>query len=276
MLYGWLEVGLSNNTLFKSEVDQDIVLRTIYNNKIIFGNTDGINADAAVYIQGNNVGIKKIPETNVSLDVNGFCIFKSAQVGLSNLPTSLSLNGEFIIKDQSKSPSQVVGEPMQFNIKNSNEILEFNYNNSNRVTITNGNGIKLNDNVYVMKDIFANTFNMTSDIRFKTDIIKTNQDKDVETLQNLKVRDFEFTQQPGRKFKGFIAQEVEEIFPQVIVEKTGYTPDKILTTDIRTIDTNQILALNTSVIQNLLKRISALEAKISGNQEIPPTQNCTI
>lgn len=265
MLYGWLEVGLSNNMLFKNEVDQDIVLRTIYNNKIIFGNTDGINADAAVYVQGNNVGMKKTPDINVSLDVNGFSVFKSAQVGLSNLPTSLSLNGELIIKDQSKSPSQVSGLPMQFNIKNSNETLTFNYNNSNRLTVTNGNGITLNDNVYISNDVFANTFNMTSDVRFKTDIIKTNQDEDVQILQNLKVRDFEFIQHPGRIFKGFIAQEVEEIFPQVIVEKTGYTPDKVLTTDIRTIDTNQILALNTSVIQNLLKRISSLEAKMSGN-----------
>ena len=44
MLYGWIEIGASNDTLFANEVPQDIIVRTIYDNKIILGNTDGIRA----------------------------------------------------------------------------------------------------------------------------------------------------------------------------------------------------------------------------------------
>ena len=271
MLYGWLEVGLSNNMLFKNELDQDIVMRTIYNNKIIIANTDGINADAAMYIQGNNVGMKKIPEQNVSLDVNGLAVLKSAQVGLSNQPTTLSLNGEFIMKDQSQSPDKVAGSPMQLSIRNSNQATDITYDGISRIKVTNSNGITLNDNVYISNDAFANTFNLTSDSRFKNVVSLSDGADDAHILQNLIVKNYELHSAPGRIFKGFIAQEVEDIFPQVIVEKAGYTPDGSLTTDIRTIDAFQITALNTSVIKNILHRLAIIEADLKqrGTQ-----QNC--
>ena len=245
MLYGWIEVGASNNTLFSNEVDQDIILRTIYNNKIILGNTDGTSAKAAVYILGNNVGFKKVPQSNVALDVDGFAVLKSAQVGISNLPTFLSLNGDFIVKDITKNydPS------MQMVVTNSNAGIEFKYNGVKRFKMTDGLGIDLNDNIYVTNDVYANAYHLTSDSRFKKNIISSDPVKDLDILEQLRVTDYELLANPGKPVKGFIAQNVEHIFPQAVTEIQ----------DKKTLDINQITAINTSVLQSLIKRIQKLE-----------------
>jgi hypothetical protein len=245
MLYGWIEVGLSNNTLFRNEVDQDIILRTIYNNKIILGNTDGTTVDAAIYILGNNVGIKKVPQSNVALDVDGLTVLKSLQVGISNLPTQLALNGDLLIKDKSKD----FDDGMQLMVTNDNNAIEYKYNGVNRLRMTDGNGIDLHDNVYVTNDVYANAYHLTSDSRFKQNILPSIPKRDIRTLEKLQVKNYELISNPGRIVKGFIAQEVEEVFPQAITERG----------DKKTIDINQIVALNTSVIQSLMKRLDDME-----------------
>lgn len=245
MLYGWIEVGASNNTLFSNEVDQDIILRTIYNNKIIIGNTDGISAKAAVYVVGNNVGMKKVPQSNVSLDVDGFAVLKSAQVGISNLPTYLCLNGDFIVKDITKNydPS------MQMVITNSNAQIEFKYNGIKRFKMSDGQGIDLNDNIYVTNDVYANAYHLTSDSRFKQNITQSCPKADTHIIQSLQISDYQLINNPDRQIKGFIAQNIEQVLPQAVTE-VG---------DKKTIDINQITAVNSSVIQDLLKRISKIE-----------------
>jgi hypothetical protein len=248
MLYGWIEVGLSNNTLFSNEVDQDIILRTIYSNKIILGNTDGTAANAAIYILGNNVGLKKVPQSNVALDVDGAAVLKSLQVGISNLPTQLALNGDLIIKDK----AQNFGNAMQLMVTNNNAAIDYMYNGVNRVKMTDGQGITLNDNVFVTNDVYANAYHLTSDLRFKQNISPTIPKRDMKTLQKLQVKDYELIVNPGNRVKGFIAQEVEEVFPQAITD-CG---------DKKTIDINQITALNTSVLQSVLKRLDELECEV--------------
>ena len=255
MLYGWIEVGLSNNTLFRNETDQDIIVRTIYNNKIILGNTNGTSADAALYILGNNVGIKKVPESNVLLDVDGFSVLKSLQVGLSNNPTEFTLNGDMILKDKARN----FDSNMELKCINNNNYFEMYYNNVKRVKITDGLGIDLNDNVYITNDVFANAFQLTSDERFKQNIVNTTCSNDIDILKQIQVKDFQMIAHPEKPVKGFIAQQIESIFPQAILEKKGYIETKGILNDIKTIDTNQILALNTSVLQSLLSRIETLE-----------------
>lgn len=255
MLYGWIEVGLSNNTLFRNETDQDIIVRTIYNNKIILGNTNGTSADAALYILGNNVGIKKVPDSNVLLDVDGFSVLKSLQVGLSNNPTEFTLNGDMILKDKARN----FDSNMELKCINNNNYFEMYYNNVKRVKITDGLGIDLNDNVYITNDVFANAFQLTSDERFKQNIVNTTCSNDIDILKQIQVKDFQMIAHPEKPVKGFIAQQIESIFPQAILEKKGYIETKGILNDIKTIDTNQILALNTSVLQSLLSRIETLE-----------------
>lgn len=262
MLYGWIEVGLSNNTLFRNEVDQDIIVRTIYNNKIILGNTNGTSADAAVYILGNNVGIKKVPDSNVSFDVDGFSVLRSLQVGLSNVPTAFTLNGDMILKDKALN----FASNMELKCINSNNYFEMYYNNIKRVKITDGVGIDLNDNVYITNDVFANAFQLTSDERFKQNIVSSPPANDVNLLKQIEVKDFQMLAHPEKPVKGFIAQQVETIFPQAIVEKRGYVEAGGILNDIKTIDTNQILALNTSVIQSILSRLETLEKFVYENK----------
>lgn len=248
MLYGWIEVGTSNNTLFSNEVDQDIILRTIYNNKIIIGNTDGTSAKAAVYVLGNNVGMKKVPQSNVSLDVDGFAVLKSAQVGISNIPTSLALNGDFIVKDITKNfdPS------MQMIVTNSNAQVEFKYNGVKRLKMSDGQGIDLNDNIYVTNDVYANAYHLTSDARFKQNITPSCPKKDTLILESLEVSDYQLLTNPDKQTKGFIAQNIEQVFPQAVTEVGNK----------KTIDINQITAINSSVLKDLMRRLSNLEKQI--------------
>lgn len=247
MLYGWIEVGLSNNTLFRHENDQDIIIRTIYNNKIILGNTNGVNADAAMYIQGNNVGIYKVPDSNVSLDVNGLTVLQRAQVGHSNMPTEVVVNGQIILKDAQKDFST----DMEMRIANSNNIYTMQYNDIERIRVTDGNGISMNDNVYVTNDVYATAFQITSDIRFKTNVTDTNKEEDVTVVKGVVVKDYDMN---GKRRKGFIAQNIADLYPNAVMSR------KWQGEDIKTIDANQILALNTSVLQNLIERVEKLES----------------
>jgi hypothetical protein len=78
-MYGWFEPGGGINKFFKNTQMIDVLLRSCsYSNNIVIGNGYGCcpsNAlspgPAAVYIRENNVGLKKIPDPSVSLDVAG-------------------------------------------------------------------------------------------------------------------------------------------------------------------------------------------------------------
>lgn len=260
MLYGWLEIGASNNALFASENNDDIILRTIYNNKIILGNTNGTQAQAAMYIKGNNVGVYKVPDSNVSLDVNGFTVLKTAQVGLSDLATRLTLNGDFIIKDKAVTFSN----NMELSFVNSNASCDIYYNGVSRMQVTNGNGITLNDTVYVTKDCYATAFLLTSDIRFKDNIAPTDKPSDVHILKGIEVKNYDLIanrEVPVKhNIKGFIAQQMETVFPNAVYERpTRGAP-------MKTIDVAQVTALNTSVLQTLLSRIEELEKYVYENK----------
>jgi hypothetical protein len=255
MLYGWIEIGASNDTLFANEVPQDIIVRTIYDNKIILGNTDGVRANAAVYILGNNIGVRKVPQSNVALDVDGLAVFKSGQVGLSNTPTSLIVNGNFVLKDQSKN----FLNDMELKVVNDLNTTTVLYNNIRRLKITDGLGMEINDNLTVTQEVFAQAFQITSDKRLKSDIKESDVTEDVETFRSLGVKDYVFTASPHRPIKGFIAQEVESVFPQAVKE---HQPDQM-----KTVDTYQLLALNTSVLQDVLRRLDNLEKFVYNNNK---------
>lgn len=263
MLYGWIEVGVSNDTLFTDETAQDIIVRTIYNNKVILGNTNGTRADAAMYILGNNVGIRKVPQNNVALDVNGLAVLRSAQVGLSNTPTSLILNGDLVLKDKAKN----FMTSMELSIVNNSNATTISYNNTERITITDGQGVTVNDTLYVIQDVFATSFQITSDERFKANIQVSDTSNDRAALQGLVVKDYVMKSDMLKPVKGFIAQEIERVFPQAIVPKRGFTEEGVLLDDIKTVDMNQILALNTSVLQDVLSRLEAVEKFVFKNNK---------
>lgn len=259
MLYGWIEVGASNNSVFSSTNNDDIIIRTIRDtNKIIIGNSDTTNPNpiaSAMYIKGNNVGIYKVPDANVALDVNGFTVLRSCQVGLSNAPTSLTVNGTYVMKDVAQTFATTTTDII---ITNSNNEFKIGYPSASRITVTNGNGMTLNDTVVVTKDIFSTGFNLTSDRRLKTNICSSDVKDDIVKLSRLRVCDYalKHTESDGNRIKGFIAQEVEECVPGAVKDMMG----------VKTIDITQIVALNTSVIQHLLDRIETLQNYIESNK----------
>lgn len=254
MLYGWIEIGLSNTAIFNAESNEDIILRTIYDNKIIVGNTSGTGANAGLYIQGNNVGIKKVPDPNVALDVHGFVLMNSAQVGRENAATQLTVNGNVVVKDQSQSFASNV----ELRVVNSNMIASISHGGISRMRFSTSNGMEINDTVNIASDIFAPAYHLTCDARTKTNVRESDACLDSDILGRLNVTDYELCTRRGRDVKGFIAQQVETIFPQAVTVSE--------TTKMKTIDVNQIIALNTSVLKNVLSRLEALEKFVHENK----------
>lgn len=95
-MYGWFEPGGGINKYFQNTQMIDVLLRSCsYSNNIVIGNGYGCssspyssNGPAAIYIRENNVGIKKIPDPSVSLDVTG-----QVRTDTGFLTTDASLSG---------------------------------------------------------------------------------------------------------------------------------------------------------------------------------------
>ena len=218
MLYGWLEVGASNINVFSSQCNQDIILRTANsNNKIIIGNqiyniSSGSNSLAGLYILSNNIGVNKVPTSNVQVDINGkFSInnsitFTESAIGVSNQPAYLV---------------------------NSNNALYIYYNGLQKIKMTSANGISVTDTVYSTCDFYAPAFNVTSDSNLKRDIFLSDTTVDVDKVNALNVYDYRFYNSTSN-VKGFIAQQVEQIFPQAINRTMGFIPSSTVTVFLNT------------------------------------------
>lgn len=74
----------------------------------------------------------------------------------------------------------------------------------------------------------ATEFNAFSDRRIKKDIRLSDSREDLEILRRLRVTNYRHVDEVrmGTEFKkGFIAQEVEEVFPEAVSRSTGFIPD---------------------------------------------------
>lgn len=209
MLYGWLEVGASNVGVFYSQCNNDIILRTTTsNNKIIVGTqvyslTAGSNTWAAMYVNSNNVGLKKVPDNDIVLDVNGNVAFNKMlyfHETLSNVSDKLAT------------------------YTNSNNALYLSYNGNIKIKYTDTDGIRVYDKTYSTEDYYAPAFNVWSDINFKRNITPSSHSTDAAVLSNITTYDYTFWDKPNKPIKGFIAQDVEQWFPQCIVKSVGVIP----------------------------------------------------
>jgi hypothetical protein len=76
--------------------------------------------------------------------------------------------------------------------------------------------------------IRAPEFNATSDRRIKKDIVSADNLSDQEILRRLRVCDYryvDFVNYGAAKKKGFIAQEVREVFPEAVTVSQDFIPD---------------------------------------------------
>lgn len=86
-MYGWFEPGGGVNKYFNNTIATDILLRSAFeNNKIVIGNSS--NTNAALYISSNNVGLKKLPDSNYTLDINGKTRLDEMHIGSDIVLTS--------------------------------------------------------------------------------------------------------------------------------------------------------------------------------------------
>jgi hypothetical protein len=222
-LKGWLEIGMSNPNIFQTQSNSDIIFRTYddnTSNKIIIGNTSSNNTPncvGAMYILGNNVGLRKNPRSNIVLDVDGvISISSNVYIGTTTTLSTTTLTGDFVIANSNTS---------NMTLTNTSNAFKMNYGNTERLKITNGEGLYLNDNIYITNDVYASSYHMTSDKHLKHDIQQSTACNDLQTLLDLQVSDFRYLCDPMQhKHKGLIAQQVEEIFPQAVKEYEGIVP----------------------------------------------------
>jgi hypothetical protein len=94
--------------------------------------------------------------------------------------------------------------------------------------ITGFTGDKIDISLYAFGRIVASEFNAFSDKRIKNVLGKSNLEKDLETLKHLNVTDYTHIDVAAKgkdSKKGFIAQEVEEVFPEAVSKGTDFIPN---------------------------------------------------
>lgn len=132
---------------------------------------------------------------------------------------------------------------------------------SNIIVLTPSNP---NVNVVIPKDLFVNGLIYGTVVHVSDEKIKENiQDLDEKTADKfleLRPRQYNFKNDPMKKTRyGFIAQEVETLFPEWI-ETTTLTGDAGET--IKTIHTLEVIPLLLMKIQDLQKQVNELKERI--------------
>jgi len=78
--------------------------------------------------------------------------------------------------------------------------------------------VYINNNLYVNGNVYANAFIVPSDKKIKDNIVAMSE-TDIANFENLEPKTFNYkTQDASEKHYGFIAQEVEQIYPQLVKE----------------------------------------------------------
>lgn len=95
-------------------------------------------------------------------------------------------------------------------------------------TGTSGGGGTIGAAIYTPGDIHAGTFRAFSDRRIKHNLRLSNPVEDLNRLMQLQVTNYEYIDSYGRGIdvkKGFIAQEVETVFPEAVRQGVDFIPN---------------------------------------------------
>ena len=112
-------------------------------------------------------------------------------------------------------------------------------------------------NLYIKGDLYANSVIQTSDITLKDNIININEDK-INKLMNLLAKEFTFKDDQSKHIHyGFIAQDFEKEYPELVFTK----PDKNMN-KIKAINYLEIIPLLVNKIQIMQNEIDELKDKI--------------
>jgi hypothetical protein len=110
--------------------------------------------------------------------------------------------------------------------------------------------------------VYAWAFNQFSDARLKTDIEPmTNTLDAIKALEPKRFR-MKVDEYLAPKRYGFIAQDVEEVLPDLVSlqqVKEGGDGERL------TLDTNGLVAVSIKALQELIAKVEELERKVNGN-----------
>lgn len=112
-------------------------------------------------------------------------------------------------------------------------------------------------------DITANSTSIPSDRRIKKNIQPIKTSEALKIIIKLKPKTFEFKRHPKQKRSGFIAQDIEQVLPEIVKErqKLGY---KEPTKDV---NYNETIAYLVGAVQELSKKVNSLEKELKKCQK---------
>ena len=106
----------------------------------------------------------------------------------------------------------------------------------------------------------------TSDKKLKNKIKSINQDEVLERIQSLEPVTYEFKKRPGIVENGFLAQNLQEVFPKTVIKSINpVTKEELLGVQYQQLHSLQIAAIQAQqkLIKKLEKRITVLEKRIN-------------
>jgi len=181
-------------------------------NDIAFGNGSQMTglAQTANYLQiGSNTNIVFLPQYGTS---NG-----SVGINTTTPGAPLDVEGSYSIPPQSESYSFL-----------------FIYSHSNGIYETPSPGPVPNVSIFARNNIYANEFDAYSDIRIKNLLGTSDRKHDMQTINNIAIRDYTMKDKfkyGNHHFKKVIAQELEKVVPDLVSKHADFIPNVYQITD---------------------------------------------
>ncbi|MEM6800529.1 MAG: tail fiber domain-containing protein [Bacteroidota bacterium] len=176
--------------------------------QILFSDQNSLNPGSLVYQHNSNqLEFQTNGSINMMLDSSGY-------LGIGTLDPQAPLH---ISRSSSLDPENYINGGDNDNVYSS-------YRDEYSTLATGSTAYS----VIAEERIAANEFNAYSDVRIKQDVEHSNALEDLALIQKLEVKDYSYIDPlkngSGSK-KGFVAQEVKEIFPQATGKRKGVIPN---------------------------------------------------
>jgi hypothetical protein len=233
--------------------------------KLLVGSSTSDDADSMLQIEGASTVDTEI---NYAFFAGGPSVQPRLYIGGNNTSsaTGSGVRYSYINSEDGNGNAR----PLRFLTGTS---LAMTYDNAGRVGIgTTNNTYLLLLNTDSAAKPSTNTWTVSSDERLKEDIELANLDICYEAIKNIPLKRFKWKDEvyteervPDRRKLGWIAQDVEAIFPKAVQThefKYGDEGSETTIEDCRDLNADQIYAAMYGAIQKLIAKVETLEAEV--------------